>query len=87
MLLDEVRARIHRLNYNICAIALRFLYRQVLKITEPWLTDVASVRQGKRLPRMWTVAEMRAALARIPGRTGLMLRRRYGSGLRLMECV
>jgi hypothetical protein len=22
----------------------------VLKINEPWLTDVASVRQGKRLP-------------------------------------
>ena len=107
MQLDEVRARIRRLNYSIrtedacvdwvrrfvlsmsgatrarlgateikvflshLAIAgkesastrnpaksvLRFLYRQVLKIDEPWLTDVASVRQGKRLPGVLTVAE------------------------------
>jgi len=47
-LLDEVRARIHRLNYSIRTGALRFLYRQVLKIDESLLTDVASVRQGKR---------------------------------------
>ena len=51
-------------------------YRQVLKITEPWRTSAASVRHGKRLPGMWTVAEVWATLARIPGRTGLMLRRR-----------
>ena len=43
MLLDEVRARMGRPNYGIRTSALRFLYRQVLKITEPWLTDVALV--------------------------------------------
>ena len=36
---------------NPAKSALRFLYRQVLKINEPWLTDAASARQGKRLPR------------------------------------
>ena len=49
MLLDEVRARIGRLNYSIRTSALRFIYRQVMKINEPWLTAVASLRQGKRL--------------------------------------
>ena len=36
----------------------RFLYRQVLKIDEPWQTDVTATRQGKRLPGMLTVAEV-----------------------------
>ena len=43
---------------NPAKSALRFLYRQVLKIDELWLTDVASVRQGKRLPGVLTVAEV-----------------------------
>ncbi len=38
--------------------ALRFLYRQVLKIDEPSLTDVAAARQGKRLPGVLMVAEV-----------------------------
>ncbi len=59
----------------------------MLKITEPWLTDVASVPQGNRLPGVRTVAEVWGTLPRIPGRTSLMLRRRYSGGLRLMECV
>ena len=67
--------------------ALRFFYRQVLEIDEPWLTGVASARQGKRLPGVRTVAEVWGMLARIPGRFGLMLRRQYGGGLRLMDCV
>ena len=137
MLLDEVRARIRRLNYSIrtedtyvdwvrrfvlfhakrhprdmgateieaflthlavvgkvsastqnqAKSALLFLYREVLGIDLPWLTDVASARQGKRLPVVLTVAEVQAVLARVTGTTGLMLRLLYGSGLRLMECV
>jgi hypothetical protein len=38
--------------------ALRFLYRQVLKNGEPWLTDVAAARQGKHLPVVLAVAEL-----------------------------
>ena len=55
---DKVSASIR----NPAKRALQFLYRQVLKITEPWLTDVASVRQGKRLPGMRTVAEVWASV-------------------------
>ena len=104
MLLDEVRARIRRLNYSIrtedtyvdwvrrfvlfhdkrhprtmggpemeaflthlavvgkvsastqnqAKSALLFLYREVLQIDLPWLGDVVSARQGKRLPVVLT---------------------------------
>jgi site-specific recombinase XerD len=57
----------------------------VLKIDEPWLTDLASVRQGKRWPGVLIVAEMQPVLARVTGTTGLMLRLLYASELRLME--
>ncbi|MGK2913801.1 MAG: integron integrase [Porticoccaceae bacterium] len=137
MLLDEVRARIRRLNYSIrtedtyvdwvrrfvlfhakrhprdmraaeieaflthlavagkvsastqnqAKSALLFLYREVLGVDLPWLTDIASARQGKRLPVVLTVAEVQAVLTRVSGTSGLMLRLLYGSGLRLMECV
>jgi site-specific recombinase XerD len=46
---------------NPAKSALRFLYRQVLKIDETWLTDIAAVRKGKRLPGVLTVAEVQAA--------------------------
>lgn len=38
---------------NPAKSALRFLYRQVLKNGEPWLTDLAAERRGKRLPGLW----------------------------------
>jgi len=41
---------------NHAKSAPRFLYRQVLKIDEPSLTDVAAARQGKRLLVVLTVA-------------------------------
>ena len=39
---------------NPAKSAARFLYRQVFEIDEPWLADVTSVRQGKRLPGVLT---------------------------------
>ncbi len=66
---DKVLASIR----NPAKSALRFLYRQAIKIYEPWLTDVAAMRQGKRLPGVQTVAAVRATLARIPRRIGVRL--------------
>ena len=45
---------------NPAKSALRFLYRQVIRIDESWLTDLESVREGKRLPGVLTVAEVQA---------------------------
>jgi integron integrase len=82
-----VAGKVSASTQNQAKSALLFLYRQVLGIDLPWLTDVASARQGKRLPVVLTVAEVQAVLGRTTGTAGLMLRLLYGSGLRLMECV
>ena len=70
---------------NQAKSALLFLYRAVLNVDLPWLGDIASARQGKRLPVVLTVAEVQATLARVTGTTGLMVRLLYGSGLRLKQ--
>lgn len=72
---------------NQAKSALLFLDPEVIGIDLPWLTDVASARQSKRLPVVLMVTEAQAVLARVMGTTGLMLRLLYGSGLRLMEWV
>ena len=82
-----VVGRVSASTQNQAKSALLFLYREVLGIDLPWLDDIASARQGKRLPVVLTMAEVQAVLARVTGTTGLMLRLLYGSGLRLMECV
>ena len=46
---------------NQAKSALLFLYRAVLGIDLPWLTDVASARQGKRLPVVLTVVALTVA--------------------------
>ena len=43
---------------NPAKSALRFLYRQVLKIDEPWLTDVAAAAAGQAFAGVLTVAEV-----------------------------
>ena len=44
----------------------RFHYRQVLKNDKSWLKDVASVRQGKRLPGVRALTHDDAARHRSP---------------------
>ena len=82
-----VAGKVSASTQNQAKSALLFLYREVLGIDLPWLGDIASARQGKRLPVVLTVAEVQAVLGRTTGTAGLMLRLLYGSGLRLMECV
>ena len=53
-----VAGKVSASTQNQAKSALLFLYREVLGIDLPWLTDVASARQGKRLPVVLTVAEV-----------------------------
>lgn len=48
----------------------RFHYRQVLKNGESWLTDIASVRQGRRLPGVRALTHDGAARLRSPLQDG-----------------
>lgn len=68
--------------------ALLFLYKEVLGIDLPWLTEVSRPKRPKRLPVVLTAAEVKRVLSQIDDFTlRLMARLLYGTGMRLMECV
>jgi integron integrase len=68
--------------------ALLFLYREVLGVELPWLSEMGRPKTAKRLPVVLTQTEVRRVLDRVDGQTyQLMARLLYGSGMRLMECV
>lgn len=71
---------------NQALSALLFLYKEVLEIELPWLSDVARAKKPARLPTVLTVGETTALLDQIEdGELGLIVRLLYGSGLRLLE--
>jgi integron integrase len=72
---------------NVEMAALLFLYREVLKIDLPFITEVERAKRPKRLPVVLTPEEVRRVLAQLAGTHHLMASLLYGAGLRLMECV
>ena len=72
---------------NPALSAILALFREVLAVSLPWLDDVARAKKAARLPVVLTRAEVQSLLEHTDGTTGLMLRLRYGAGMRLMECV
>jgi integron integrase len=72
---------------NQALAAILFLYRRVLEMDLPWLTEVVRAKRPVRLPTVLTVAEMETLLSHMTGETALMARLMYGSGLRIGECV
>jgi integron integrase len=67
--------------------AILFLYRDVLKVTLPWLDEVQRAKKPQHLPVVFTREEVRALLARLQGTHWLMASIIYGGGLRLLECL
>ena len=67
--------------------ALLFLYRDVLGIDLPWLTDLDRPKKPKRTPVVLSRGEVERLLAVMEGTHALMARLLYGTGMRLMECV
>jgi integron integrase len=72
---------------NQALSALLFLYRRVLELDLPWLTDVKRARAPRRLPVVLSRSEVSRLLDELQGVPWLMASILYGSGLRLMECV
>ncbi|AXK38962.1 integron integrase [Crenobacter cavernae] len=70
---------------NVALSALLFLYREVLGVELPWLTDVTRAKKPKRLPVVLSMTEVQALLRVADGVPGLVLRLLYGSGMRLLE--
>lgn len=67
--------------------ALLFLYRNVLQLPLPWLTDVVRANRPVRLPVVLTRDEVRRILVHLGGRSRLVVGLLYGSGLRLAEAL
>ncbi len=72
---------------NQALSALLFLYREVLGVDLPWLTNVTRAKRPQRLPVVLTREEVRAILAEMDGVYGLLARLLYGTGMRLMEVM
>ena len=67
--------------------ALLFLYRHVLQLDLPWMTEVVRAPARNRLPVVLTRDEVRAVVRRLQGTERLVVMLLYGSGLRLLEAL
>lgn len=71
--------------HNQALSALLFLYREVLNIDLPWLSNIGRPQQTKRIPSVLAKDEIAGLLAQMEGVTALLARLLYGTGMRLME--
>lgn len=67
--------------------ALLFLCRNILNVEINTLHDVVRSKVKKKLPVVFTHAELRQVFKRLDGMYKLMLELIYGGGLRLSECL
>ena len=70
---------------NQAKSALLFLYREVLKIELPWLSEVVAAKATRRLPVVLTPTEARRLLTATSGTMGLMVALLHGTGMRPLE--
>jgi integron integrase len=82
-----VQGQVAASTQNQALSALLFLYREVLGVRLPWMEDVIRAKRPARLPVVLSQSEVRALLACMEGRTGLLAQLLYGTGLRLMESL
>ncbi len=72
---------------NQALAALLFLYRKVLKVELPQMSDLVRARRPARLPVVLSQDEVTLVLAKMSGTPRLMAKLLYGGGLRLLECA
>ncbi len=72
---------------NQALSAILFLYKDVLGIELPWLTNVKRAKRPEKLPVVFSKNEVVAVVSRLEGIHWIMANILYGAGLRLMECV
>jgi integron integrase len=82
-----VHGKVSASTQNQAKSALLFLYKNVLEVDLPWMTDIVSAKSPQRLPVVLTRSEVTAVLSQVSGTSGLMLRLIYGTGMRIMECL
>jgi len=68
--------------------ALLFLYKEVLEMELPWLSEVTRAKKPVRLPTVLTRGEVQALLKVVDDPLmDLIIRLLYGTGTRLLECL
>ncbi|MGH8675005.1 MAG: integron integrase [Burkholderiales bacterium] len=72
---------------NQALAAILFLYRGVLDIDLPWLTEVVRAKRPQHLPVVLSRIEVQLVLANLSGTERLVASMLYGSGMRLGECL
>jgi integron integrase len=82
-----IKGNVAAATQNLALNAVLFLYREVLKIELPWLTDVQRAKKPERLPLVFTRDEVKRLLAQLDGTRWLLIALIYGGGLRLLECA
>lgn len=70
---------------NVALSALLFLYRRVLRVELPNIENIERARRPKRVPVVFTPAEVEAILAQLAGTHHLVISLLYGTGMRLSE--
>ncbi|MDE2600669.1 MAG: integron integrase [Rhodocyclaceae bacterium] len=82
-----VEGKVSAATQNQAKSALLFLYREVLQVELPWLSNIEHAKTPKRLPVVLTRAEVQAVLDHLDGTHALIGRLLYGTGMRVMECL
>jgi integron integrase len=82
-----VQGKVAASTQNQAKSALLFLYKEVLRLELPWMTDIVSAKRPVRLPVVLTQTEVVSLLRHTEGTAGLILRLLYGTGMRIMECL
>ena len=72
---------------NQALAAVLFLYRGVLELELPWLSNVVRAKRPLHLPVVLTRGEVQSLLARLDGTIWLVASMLYGSGARITECL
>jgi integron integrase len=80
-----VERKVSASTHNQALSALLFLYREVLDIDLPWLTEIKRPTRTRRIPSVLTKDEVAGLLSVMEGETALLARLLYGTGMRLME--
>lgn len=82
-----VELRVSASTQTVALSALLFLYRDVLKRDLPYISEIERAKPSRRLPVVFSRAEVQAVLARLAGTNHLIASLLYGAGLRLMEGI
>lgn len=82
-----VRRKVSASTQNQALAALLFLYKQVLAVELPWLSEVVRAKRPERLPLVLSIEEVRRVLGGLDGEIWLACNLLYGTGMRLMEVV